>query len=377
LVDEQRYIKYTTAEEDLLVFSKTSGRLYGFDQHGASLFAFLEEDTASKEELLQHIGNDENIKSVINTISDLLNGQEAPEEETIDPFDVIYPPKLHYTHYKNPFYYQLDTFIFVIDTDNKFIIEKILPALSHLERDAAKPEEISVNINLEKEKEKWYIHFNGEKVYRGLEFDEILPRLMDNIRIAYYHSTDYLVSLHAGALYFKNTPLILPAVSGSGKSTLSTYLMEQDFDFLTDEVAVIDKKGYMRPIPMAITLKEGSWKALEEHGISLSNLSIHRRFDGQNIRFLSPKNIATENLDVAGAYLIFPRYEAGETTQIKKISTLETLSHITASGYEVMDSFDKTTIAQWIKIVEGFKKFTLIYSDMEDARQEIEKLMAQ
>lgn len=361
----------------MLVFSKASGRLYGFDQFGASAFSFLEQRIGSKEELLQAVGDNKVAHSVIYTISDLLNGQERLETQSSDGMILDYPPTLSRILHNNPFYYQLDDFTFLIDTNNALILEKILPALSHIECKQTLPEKASVNIGFVAKGERWSICFNGEAVFEGLTLDEILPRVLDYIRIAYYRSFDYLISLHAGALYFNKTPLIMPAISGSGKSTLSAYLMYQEnFEFLTDEVAIIDRDSCICPIPFSITLKEGSWKVLESYDIPLDNLPMHRRFDGQRLRFLPPQQIATENLKLDGAYLVFPRYVAGASTKVMPITTLETLSIITTSGYEVFDSYDETTIEQWVDIVEKFKKYTLTYSNLEDARQHIERLMS-
>ncbi len=367
---------YYNVKDDLFVFSKASGRLYGFDKLGASIFSFLKEKIGSKEDLLQSVGDNNEVHSLIHIIGNLLEGQEEPEPETVKAFAYEYPP-IAYSKYKNPFYYQLNDFIFLIDTESKLIIEKILPALAHLKCELCPQERISLNITFILEKNRWSICLNGKAVRKGLELAELLPRVQDCIRIAYYRSTDYLISLHSAALYFNKIPLILPAASGSGKSTLSTYLMYQkNFEFLTDEVVMIDKNSSIYPIPMAITIKEGSWKVLESFDITLNHLSVHKRFDGQCLRFLPPRQIATENLKIDGAYLIFPRYVADTSTKIESLSTLETLNMITESGYEVFDSFDQTTVEQWINIIERLKKYTITYSNMEEAQQHIERLMS-
>jgi len=251
-----------------------------------------------------------------------------------------------------------------------------MPAFSHLRYKQGVPEMFDVHIGFLPDADRWSICFNGKELHRELTLDVLLPMLLNSVRIAYYRSIDYLISLHAAALYYKKIPLILPAVSGSGKSTFSTFLMENNFEFLSDDVIAIDKSGYVRPIPLAIAIKEGSWNVLEKNGIPLANLPVHKRFDGQNLRFLLPKNIATEALPLEAGYLVFPRYAAGEPTKIKPITTLEALSIIITSRYEVQDSFDEATISQWIGLVEKMKKYTITYSDMEDARNHLEKLMS-
>ncbi len=371
-------IKFKTREGDLLVFSKTSGRLYGFDQFGASLFSFLEEKMGTKDELLQLAEENESVRFTIESISNILKNREEPEAEKDDFLILEYPKAQKNIDLKNPFYYQLDTFIFVVDTENELIIKKILPSLKqHLSTEKT-VNKVALYITFEIEEDKWSILLNQKIVHSGLEITELLPKVLDCIRIGYYRSCDYLISLHAGALYYNKVPLILPATSGSGKSTLSTYLMYQkNFEFLSDEVVMIDKHSCVYPIPTAITIKEGSWEVLKHYNIPLDNLPIHKRFDGQRLRFLLPKQIATEHLKVHGAYLIFPHYISGVSTKIKPLTTLEALHIITTSGYEVFDSYDEKTIEQWIDILENLNKYTITYSNMEDARQNIEKIMTQ
>jgi len=368
--------KYETSESDLLVFSQKSGRLYGFDQFGASLFSLIEKDIHLKEILLDDFKENEAAQSLIYTICDLMKGEELPEPETNEAFTIDYPLlEQNKINLENPFYYRLNQFDFVIDTKQKWIIEKVLPALEHLKFFPHNTSNFSLIITFEEDDEGWCILFNEKCLHKGVKIIELLPILMDYIRIGYYHSIDYLISLHAGALNYQGKSLILPAISGSGKSTLSTYLMEQGFSFLTDEVALIDTNEYLQPIPMSITLKEGSWKVLETYGVSFKNLSVHRRFDNQRVSFLPPKNVASGNLTVKGAFLIFPQYRQGAKTEITPLSTLETLARITLSGYEVKDSFDWHTVKRWVQLIEGFHKYAITYSDMEDVRLHIERLI--
>ncbi len=75
--------------------------------------------------------------------------------------------------------------------------------------------------------------------------------------------------------------------------------------------------------------------------------------------------------------MIFPQYMAEAETEINALTTLETLARITASGYEVRDSYDWQRVKRWIELIESFKKFTITYSDMEDALDQIKRLMNQ
>jgi len=374
----ENYIYYYLEEGDLLIFSKISGRLYGFDNFASSAFFFLKNGLGKKDELLQAVEGNSDAQKVICTIDNLLNGKEEPESNENSENELVleYPPETP-KEYKNPFYYKLDTFVFVIDTQEPLIIEKILPALAHMQCTECEKEKVTVNIGFRQKDGKWSVSLNGKVIRNELEPTQVLPRVQDYIRISYYRSTDYLISLHSGALYFNKIPLIMPASSGSGKSTLSTYLMHQKgFEFLTDEVVMIDKDSHIWPIPLAITIKEGSWKVLESYDISLKHLPIHKRFDGQSLNFLPPVNIATQSLSLKDGYLIFPKYSKGAATELKPLSTLEALNIITTSGYEVFDSYDEKTIELWVKTLENLNKYSITYSNLKDAKEHIERVMS-
>jgi len=358
--------------------SKTSGHLYGFDNFASSAFFFLKNKLGTKDELLQAVVGNSDAQKVIYTIDNLLNGKEEAElkENSENDLDLKYPLSTLPKKYKNPFYYKLDTFVFVIDTQEQFIIEKILPALEHMQCKECEAEKVTLNIDIKEQNSRWSVSLNGKVIRDELEATQVLPRVQDYIRISYYRSTDYLISLHSGALYFNKIPLIMPASSGSGKSTLSTYLMHQKgFEFLTDEVVMIDKSSHIWPIPLAITIKEGSWSVLESYGISLKDLPVHKRFDGQSLHFLPPVNIATQSRSLKEGYLIFPKYSEGADTELKPLTTLEALNIITTSGYEVFDSYDEKTIELWVKTLENLHKYTITYSSLEDAKEHIERVM--
>ncbi|RLA71781.1 MAG: hypothetical protein DRG30_08135 [Epsilonproteobacteria bacterium] len=372
---DERFCLYNTGEGDLLIFSKASGQLYAFDAFGVTLFSFLSEG-GSKETLLQTFEDNDDVIAVIHTVSHLFEGREEIKHTTdMHILTLDYPSTSLHTTYTQPFHYRLGFFIFAIDTNNRLSIEEILVAFHHLACILKVDEKVALYIDFITKDDRYTIRFNGKIIHEPLELDALLPRVLDLIRIAYYKDNEYLISLHAGALYFKKKLLLLPAVSGSGKSTLCAYLMHQGFEFLSDEVAMINKDSHICPIPLALAIKEGSWEALENNKILFNDLRAHKRFDGQRLRYLAPANYAKEDLKVEGAYLIFPRYIAREPTSIDSITTLEALSLIITAGYEVIDSYDEKSIREWIGIVETFQKYTITYSDMDDARQTIEKLM--
>lgn len=73
------------------------------------------------------------------------------------------------------------------------------------------------------------------------------------------HAQD-LVFIHAGVVGWKGQGIVMPADSFGGKSTLVTELVKQGAEYYSDDFAIIDKQGNVRPFPRMISLRtrEGS-----------------------------------------------------------------------------------------------------------------------
>ena len=54
----------------------------------------------------------------------------------------------------------------------------------------------------------------------------------------------------------------MPADSGSGKSTLTAALVHAGLRYFSDDVVPLDHGLRIRPMPLGISLKEGSWPVL-------------------------------------------------------------------------------------------------------------------
>jgi hypothetical protein len=72
------------------------------------------------------------------------------------------------------------------------------------------------------------------------------------------HAKDH-VFIHAGVIVWKNHAVVFPGSSHAGKSTLVWALVQEGALYYSDEYAVFDKKGYVQPftIPISLRLDDG------------------------------------------------------------------------------------------------------------------------
>lgn len=69
-------------------------------------------------------------------------------------------------------------------------------------------------------------------------------------------------ALHAAALACGNRGILLPGKSGSGKSSLAAWLTAKGCTYLTDELVLLTREGYLRAFTRPLTLRPPTMAAL-------------------------------------------------------------------------------------------------------------------
>lgn len=145
-----------------------------------------------------------------------------------------------------------------------------------------------------------------------------------------YHLTDRLMSrlaglietqhcLHAAAVSFRGRAIVMPAISGSGKSSLTTWLVANGFDYITDELVLIDKGQQVDGISRPIHIKTRGWGAIES---LLETDAVV--FDGVQCNVIPIKSIGGEVSRSARhdhGILLFPHFKRGVPLQLAPISS--------------------------------------------------------
>ncbi len=364
-------------EETLLVYSTLSRQLYGFRDDSAALFLFIDENREidaiyafvkdSGIEITDEI--EETIKMMIN----LLNGVEKIEmasENIAEEFSDI----LEKTSSETLRYYEFFDKYFSLNIDNREVSELILDSFEHL-RCEKRREALFLSIDVILKENVYEIYVDKKKVRETSEIGHILPTLHDLIRLYYYKQSDFLVAMHSGCLKYNNKMLILPGLSGSGKSTLSAYLMYHNFELYSDELSIITQKHTIVPLPLCLTLKEGSWSVVESFTHKLKKLKKHLRYDGQYIKLLPPISVVRDEHSAEGASIIFPTYIKDAKTDLQKIDLIETMQLLTQTQYHIVDTQDIDKTESWLKLLMSCSIYRLTYSDLEDVEELIKGLM--
>ena len=99
------------------------------------------------------------------------------------------------------------------------------------------------------------LYLNGKLKEQDLEFDIAFDRFASLLRITVAEYAPNFAFIHAGAVGWKGRGIIFPARSFRGKSALTAALVRLGARYYSDEYAVLDKRGYLRPFPKDLSLR--------------------------------------------------------------------------------------------------------------------------
>jgi hypothetical protein len=113
------------------------------------------------------------------------------------------------------------------------------------------------------------VSLNGESKHRHGDRELALGLLDAQIR-AYvaFHAPD-AVFVHAGVVGHGGGAIVIPAPTFSGKTTLVAALVRAGATYYSDEFAVIDAQGRVRPYPKPLSIRDGTSPGADRSAESL------------------------------------------------------------------------------------------------------------
>ncbi|MDQ2695596.1 MAG: PqqD family peptide modification chaperone [Pseudomonadota bacterium] len=245
------------------------------------------------------------------------------------------------------------------------------PVLAHLEVPAATPAAVTVDITADGQRH--HLFMAGVLADSTDSIEELGPLLHAHTMMAAYAATDCLIALHAGAVAAGDGCILLPGVSGSGKSTLTAALAGAGFGYLSDELAVVLRTTrQVRPAPVSIGLKAGSWPVLAGFYPAIGALTVHRRGDGRRVRYLPPPAVC--GADQRVRCIVFPQYRPGSATVLSPVTPARALCRLTAAGYDMNGGLDAARVAGLVDWISGLACHELRFDSLTDAVARLREL---
>jgi hypothetical protein len=143
---------------------------------------------------------------------------------------------------------------------------------------------------------------------RFASVDETVAAVLAGLARLAFDTADWQLALHGAAVAGPDGCILLPGLSGSGKTTLLAALLARGFHHAADDLVLLGgADAELRPLPLPLVLKRGSWRLLGRLLPELADAPVYRRF-GQDVKYWSPpaERIARGPLPVRA--ILFPRF---------------------------------------------------------------------
>ena len=217
--------------------------------------------------------------------------------------------------------------------------------------------------------------FRNRWAHRWPLYLSVMMCLRDSL---YLHLKEYLF-LHAGALAKNNKAVLLPGPSGSGKSTLTLGLLNYGYQYLTDEVVVIDLSD-LRVLPFQRPIYIYGWQSVASAEVEkfFKFYRFKERYGNtmQPWQYAVPQHEAVLPKDTSFevAWIVFPSYnETQRDSYLKPMSRAAAAFNLMQNGWNTQ-YFTDFGLQLCSELVKKADCYELVMGDLKEACELIEGL---
>lgn len=109
------------------------------------------------------------------------------------------------------------------------------------------------------------LYFNDEMAMRFEQFDDSLLEFVAEkiLTILAFVSLPSKFYLHAGAVAWNNSGIVIPGESYAGKTTLVKEFIKAGAEYFSDDCVILDKRGFLLPFPRALAVRTGEGRVIK------------------------------------------------------------------------------------------------------------------
>lgn len=217
---------------------------------------------------------------------------------------------------------------------------------------------------------------DGRRPHEDLPLAHALPVFEWGLNLIVALRSHCFLMLHSAALERNGKALLLPAMPGYGKSTLCAGLAHRGWRILSDEFGFLrPETREIIPAPRPIALKNESIDIIRAFAPEARiGPSTHGTRKGTVAHVIPDVESVLRQRETSPAGLIvFPRWSRGARTEMKRLPRSESfmLLATNAFNYELLGESGFTTLLELVSHAECYR---LVYSDLEDAVTELNRL---
>jgi hypothetical protein len=243
------------------------------------------------------------------------------------------------------------------------LADRIAPLFSHLERHGI-PADTSYRVA---DFDAGLVHIS-EDGRSGLlaPRDQLAVRMKGFLLERMFEWGGSFAALHAACLSDGKGGILLLGSPGGGKSTLALALLTKGYGYASDDVTLVNPDGTVTGVPLAPGIKEGSWTTAEGLGASLSPFPVHRRPDGQSVRFarIDPEKVVPS---CAVDLILNLRRAEGAAAELRPMGPEEALGELLRESRSNDGRCSVGTMSALAHLVRGAAAFHLHYAEAMQA----------
>ncbi len=169
---------------------------------------------------------------------------------------------------------------------------------------------------------RFTINAEGDQLVADLTRGDLPTFVMDVVVRGLIKDLTSAVALHAGAVAYKGRAALIVGATGAGKSSLVAWLIANNFDYLTDEIALyFAETATILGLPRALVLKPGAASKVE----ALASYRGARSVPGGDHVMLRPDFVRPmESKPHPCDLIVFPEFAAGSELHVEPLSAAQT-----------------------------------------------------
>ena len=222
----------------------------------------------------------------------------------------------------------------------------------------------------EQEDGRYSLRTDAKELATDLSRVELPVWLIEEVAEALISQQKSALALHAGAVAWKGTPILIAGASGSGKSSLVAWLIDKGFGYLTDEIALLKESDRVIGFPRAVVIKSGAADKVQA-------LSIFERLPlvkyGSSLVF-SPAQAMASEAHLPCGMIVFPQYEPGAELWIKELTPAETGLGLVGCNLNARN-FSDGGFGEIIKLSRQVPGISVRYGDFDQLENTLDALL--
>jgi hypothetical protein len=149
------------------------------------------------------------------------------------------------------------------------------------------------------------------------------------------------------------------------------------FTYLTDELTLLMPEACrIRPAPVSLGLKRGSWPLLTSAYGLMDTLPIYFQED-KEIRYLPPPKGQLHSQETYSIEcIVFPKYAIGKPATLSRLGTAEALYRIAEAGYAIPGDLDRDRVEDLLAWITRLDCYELQMDDLDEAVYKLKELLA-